>query len=121
MTLPPITPAMAFVFAVVAGALVLFATERVPVDVTAIGVMVALLVVEPLTALLADAGVLAGRLYVLHEPGDAVDPVAVGLSGFASPATPSIRWPWGSRALPPRRRSPSSRCSSSRRESSGPA
>ncbi|NLV09343.1 SLC13 family permease [Halomicrobium mukohataei] len=81
---------MAFVFAVVAGALVLFATERVPVDVTAIGVMVALLVVEPLTALLADAGLLAERLYVLHEPGDAVDPVAVGLSGFASPATITV-------------------------------
>ncbi|QGA81266.1 Di- and tricarboxylate transporter [Halomicrobium sp. LC1Hm] len=90
MTLPAITPAMAFVFAVVAGALVLFATERVPVDVTAIGVMVALLVVEPLTALLADAGLLAERLYVLHEPGDAVDPVAVGLSGFASPATITV-------------------------------
>ncbi|WP_372480814.1 SLC13 family permease [Halomicrobium sp. HM KBTZ05] len=81
---------MAFVFAVVAGALVLFATERVPVDVTAIGVMVALLVVEPLTALLADAGLLTERLYVLHEPGDAVDPVAVGLSGFASPATITV-------------------------------
>jgi di/tricarboxylate transporter len=90
VTLPPITPGMAFVFVVVAGALVLFATERVPVDVTAIGVMVALLVVEPLTALLADAGLLAGRLYVLHRPGDAIDPVAVGLSGFASSATITV-------------------------------
>lgn len=81
---------MAFVFAVVAGALVLFATERVPVDVTAIGVMVALLLVEPVTELLADVGLLTERLYVLHRPGDAVDPLTVGLSGFASTATITV-------------------------------
>ena len=81
---------MAFVFALVAGALVLFATERVPVDVTAIGVMVALLIAEPATALFVDLGLLDEPLYVLHRPGDGVDPVGVGLSGFASTATITV-------------------------------
>jgi len=81
---------MAFVFALVGGALVLFATERVPVDVTAIGVMVSLLLVEPVTTLLADLGLLVDPIAVLHTPGDAVDPVSVGLSGFASSATITV-------------------------------
>ncbi len=59
---------MALVFAIVVVALVLFATEPVPVDVTAIGVAVALMVLEPWTR---------------------VDPAA-GLSGFSSTATITV-------------------------------
>jgi len=47
---------MGVVFALVLAALALFATEPVPVDVTAIGVMVALLLVDPVTeALTGDS------------------------------------------------------------------
>ncbi|WP_254274357.1 SLC13 family permease [Haloarcula marina] len=81
---------MAFVFALVLVALVLFATEALPVDVTAIGVMVALLLVEPTTMGLAEAGLLAEPLYVLHQPGDGVSPLTRGLSGFASTATITV-------------------------------
>jgi di/tricarboxylate transporter len=81
---------MAFVFALVVASLVLFATEVVPVDVTAIGVMVALLLAEPVTVMLADAGLIAGPLYVLHQPGDGLSPVSQGLSGFASSATITV-------------------------------
>jgi len=81
----------AFVFAVILAALVLFATEPVPVDVTAIGLLVALLLVEPLTATAADLGLLTDRLYVLSAPGE---PIALaterGLSGFASSATLTV-------------------------------
>jgi len=48
-----LAPGVAVVFPVVVAALVLFVAERVPVDVTAIGVMVALMLVEPVTAWLA--------------------------------------------------------------------
>ena len=81
---------MAFVFTVILVALGLFATELVPVDVTAIGVMVALMVVEPATATLAEFGLLDGPLYVLHRPGDDVSPLTQGLSGFASTATITV-------------------------------
>jgi len=88
--LAAVTPEMAFVFALVVASLVLFATEVVPVDVTAIGVMVALLLAEPVTLMLADAGLIAGPLYVLHQPGDDISPVSQGLSGFASTATITV-------------------------------
>ncbi|WP_324665124.1 SLC13 family permease [Haloarcula sediminis] len=81
---------MAFVFALILAALVLFATELVPVDVTAIAVMVALLSAEPVTATFVDLGLLAEPLYVLHQPGDDVSPLAQGLSGFASTATITV-------------------------------
>jgi di/tricarboxylate transporter len=81
---------MAFVFALILVALVLFATELVPVDVTAIAVMVALLAIEPVTATFADVGLLDGPLYVLHQPGDDISPLAQGLSGFASTATITV-------------------------------
>ena len=90
MSLPPITPAMVFVFALILLALVLFATELVPVDVTAIAVMVALLAVEPVTATLVDLDLLAEPLYVLHQPGDDISPLTQGLSGFASTATITV-------------------------------
>ncbi|MFC6756783.1 MULTISPECIES: SLC13 family permease [Haloarcula] len=81
---------MAFVFALILAALVLFATELVPVDVTAIAVMVALLSVEPVTATFVDLNLLAEPLYVLHQPGDDISPLAQGLSGFASTATITV-------------------------------
>ncbi|WP_332900062.1 SLC13 family permease [Haladaptatus sp. CMSO5] len=56
------------VFAIILIALVLFATEPVPVDITAIGIMVALMVLGPLTGI---------------TPED-------GISGFASPATVTV-------------------------------
>ncbi|GGO03153.1 MULTISPECIES: SLC13 family permease [Haloarcula] len=81
---------MAFVFALILVALVLFATEALPVDVTAITLMVALMLVEPVTTTLVDAGLLAEPLYVLHQPGDGVSPLTQGLSGFASTATITV-------------------------------
>ncbi|HKL29158.1 MAG TPA: SLC13 family permease [Natrialbaceae archaeon] len=82
--MPPVTPEILFVFALVALALVLFATEPVPVDVTAIGLLVTLLLVDPVTAELAEAGLLASGLDVL------ADPTADGLAGFASTATLTV-------------------------------
>ncbi|MFB6184608.1 MAG: SLC13 family permease [Haloarculaceae archaeon] len=61
---------MAVVFAIIVVALALFAWEPVPVDVTALGVMVALMVLEPLTGI---------------EPT-----VNEGLAGFANPATITV-------------------------------
>ncbi|WP_276273914.1 SLC13 family permease [Haloarcula litorea] len=81
---------MAFVFALILAALALFATEALPVDVTAISVMVALMLVEPVTADLAAAGLLADPIYVLRRPGDGASPLALGLSGFASTATITV-------------------------------
>ncbi|WP_137683752.1 SLC13 family permease [Haloarcula mannanilytica] len=81
---------MLFVFAVIIAALVLFATEALPVDVTAIGVMVALMLAEPVTVLAADVGLLAEPVYVLHQPGDGISPLDRGLSGFASTATITV-------------------------------
>ncbi|NHN63190.1 SLC13 family permease [Haloarcula sp. JP-Z28] len=81
---------MLFVFAVIVAALVLFATEALPVDVTAIAVMVALMLAEPATTLAADAGLIAEPVYVLHQAGDGISPLDRGLSGFASTATITV-------------------------------
>ncbi|WP_375335548.1 SLC13 family permease [Halorussus sp. MSC15.2] len=63
-----LTPGIAIVFLVILVALVLFATEPVPIDITAIGIMVALMVLEPWTR---------------------VSPTE-GVSGFASSATITV-------------------------------
>ncbi|WP_336135910.1 SLC13 family permease [Natronomonas amylolytica] len=63
-----LTTGMLVVFAVILVALVLFVTEPVPIDITAIGVMVALIVLEPWTQV---------------SPAD-------GVSGFASSATITV-------------------------------
>jgi di/tricarboxylate transporter len=68
MTLPPVTTGMALTFGLVFVALALFVSERLPPDVTAIGVLVALAVLQPWTGV---------------TPADA-------LSGFASQATITI-------------------------------
>ena len=81
---------MLFVFAVIVAALVLFATEALPVDVTAIAVMVALMLAEPATTLAANVGLLADPVYVLHQAGDGISPLDRGLSGFASTATITV-------------------------------
>ncbi|MFC7114366.1 SLC13 family permease [Natronoarchaeum sp. GCM10025703] len=65
---PPLSVDMLVVFGIIALALVLFVWEPVPIDVTAIGVMVALIVLEPWTG---------------------VD-LAQGLSGFSSSATIAV-------------------------------
>ncbi|MDX1745185.1 MAG: SLC13 family permease, partial [Halobacteriales archaeon] len=68
---------MLVVFGVVIAALVLFATEPVPVDITAIGVMVALM--------------LAGPVSGLFYPDPLVDiSPELGVSGFSSPATITV-------------------------------
>ena len=90
VALPPITPAMVLVFALIVAALVLFATEPVPIDITAIGVMVALLLVEPLSAILASAGLLAEPLVVLSDPDAGISAAQRGLSGFANAATVTV-------------------------------
>jgi di/tricarboxylate transporter len=59
---------MLVVFAIIAAALVLFATEPVPIDITALGVMVTLMVLEPWTQIGPEAG----------------------LSGFANAATITV-------------------------------
>ncbi|MFC7081756.1 SLC13 family permease [Halorussus caseinilyticus] len=63
-----LTPGIVVVFAVILIALVLFATEPVPIDITAIGIMVALMILEPWTQVSA----------------------AEGVSGFASSATITV-------------------------------
>ena len=68
MALPEITAGMLVVFAIIAAALVLFATEPVPIDITALGVMVTLMVLEPWTQIGPEAG----------------------LSGFANAATITV-------------------------------
>jgi di/tricarboxylate transporter len=54
---PPLTTDMVVIFLVIAAALVLFVTEPVPIDVTAIGVLVALILLEPWTGVGAEEGV----------------------------------------------------------------
>ncbi|MFB6233822.1 MAG: SLC13 family permease [Halopenitus sp.] len=66
--MPPLTPAILLVFAIIAVALVLFVTEPLPIDVVAISVLFALVVLEPWTG---------------------VDP-ATGVSGFSSSATLTV-------------------------------
>jgi len=85
-----ITAGAAFVFLVILAALILFATEPVPVDITAIGVLVALLLVEPLSATAADLGLLADPLVVLSDPAEGLSVTDNGLSGFASSATLTV-------------------------------
>jgi len=85
-----ITAGAAFVFLVILAALILFATEPVPVDITAIGVLVALLLVEPLSATAADLGLLAEPLVVLSDPAEGLSVTDNGLSGFASSATLTV-------------------------------
>ena len=82
---------MLLVFALILLALVFFATEPVPVDVTAIGVLVALLLLDPTSELLASAGLIAEPLYVLRPVGgDLGAALDNGLSGFASTATVTV-------------------------------
>ena len=54
---PPLSPSMLVVFAVVAAALVLFVTEPVPIDIAALGVRVALVALEPRTGVDATTGI----------------------------------------------------------------
>ncbi len=65
---PDLTTGMLVVFGIIAVALVLFMTEVVPIDITAIGVLVALIILEPWTQI---------------EPQE-------GLMGFANPATITV-------------------------------
>ena len=57
MRLPPVTIGMLVVFAITFLAFVLFASEVVPVDVTALIVMVALMILEPWTRVSIEQGV----------------------------------------------------------------
>ncbi|MFC6952219.1 SLC13 family permease [Halorubellus litoreus] len=77
-----LTPEILVVFLVIAGALALFATEVVPVDITALGVVVALLVVSEGSQYLQSVGVIADSV-VLVTPQQ-------GISGFASTATITV-------------------------------
>ncbi|RLM88998.1 SLC13 family permease [Halobellus sp. Atlit-38R] len=80
----PIPPGVLAVFLVVLVALALFVTEPVPVDVTAIGVMVALLLIQPASAALATIGLLGDPIVLFADyPADA-------LSGFSSEATLTV-------------------------------
>jgi di/tricarboxylate transporter len=79
---------MLFVFAVVLAALVLFATEPVPPDITAVGVMVSLLAVTPATEALVVAGVLDAPINYFAGVGDGYP--AEALSGFANAATLTV-------------------------------
>jgi len=79
-----ITPDILAVFAVILVALAFFATEPVPVDVTAIGVMVSLMLIQPASEALASAGMLGAPIVLFESyPGDA-------LSGFANTATLTV-------------------------------
>jgi di/tricarboxylate transporter len=66
--IPPLTTEILLMFAIVGIALVLFVTEPVPIDITAIAVMFTLIVLEPWTGVDAETGV----------------------SGFASSATVTV-------------------------------
>ncbi|MFB6123999.1 MAG: SLC13 family permease [Haloferacaceae archaeon] len=68
MGLPPVTTGMLVVFGLIFVALVLFVTELIPTDITAIGILVSLAVLESFTEV----------------------PARDALSGFASPATITI-------------------------------
>ena len=77
-----VTPAVVVVCGLVVATLLLFVTEPFPPDVVALGVLVALLLVEPVTVPLADAGVLATPIELVS--------VEQGLSGFANAATLTV-------------------------------
>jgi di/tricarboxylate transporter len=81
---------MILVFLLIAAALVLFATEVVPVDITALGVLVTLLLVQPVTEQLVTLGLLADPIYVLALPGSERTALEEGLSGFANAATITV-------------------------------
>jgi di/tricarboxylate transporter len=65
-------------------ALVAFATEPVPVDITALGILVALLTVEPVTRQLVGLGLFSAPIVVFS------DVTTQGLSGFANAATLTV-------------------------------
>ena len=89
--MPAVTAGTVVVFVLILAALVLFATEPVPVDVTALTILVVLLLVDPVTQGLADAGLLAEPVYVLREVGEGLAAATNrGLSGFASSATITV-------------------------------
>jgi di/tricarboxylate transporter len=73
---------MVVVFAIILLALLFFATEPVPVDITAIGVMVALMLVPPVSGFLVSLGLLA-------TPIETITPEQ-GISGFSSAATVTV-------------------------------
>jgi di/tricarboxylate transporter len=77
-----ITPGIAIVFVVILLALVAFATEPVPVDITALAVMVTLMLVEPVTSQLAARGLVAAPVAMITPEQ--------GLSGFANAATITV-------------------------------
>ena len=79
-----VTPSIVFVSLLILLALVAFATEPVPVDITALGILVALLTVEPVTRQLVGVGLLASPIVVF------ADITAQGLSGFANAATLTV-------------------------------
>ncbi len=87
-----VPPAMAFVFALILVTLLLFAWEPVPVDITAIGVMVALLLAAALSQTAADWGLLDAPVLILRDSADQSIAVAMerGLSGFANAATITV-------------------------------
>ncbi|MFB6299275.1 MAG: SLC13 family permease [Halobacteriales archaeon] len=66
--IPPLTPEIVLIFVIIGLALVLFVTEPLPIDITAIAVLFTLVILEPWTG---------------------VDP-AMGVSGFSSPATITV-------------------------------
>ncbi|WP_331234869.1 SLC13 family permease [Natronorarus salvus] len=66
--LPPLTTEILVVFGIIAVALVLFVTEPIPIDVTAVAILVTLIVLEPWTQI---------------SPSD-------GVSGFSSSATITV-------------------------------
>ncbi|SEK90274.1 SLC13 family permease [Haloferax larsenii] len=79
-----ITPGIVVIFAIILLALLFFATEPVPVDVTAIGVMVTLMLVQPVSEALVSLGLLGAPIVFFESyPGDA-------LSGFANTATLTV-------------------------------
>ncbi|UVE51444.1 SLC13 family permease [Haloferax larsenii] len=79
-----ITPGIVVIFAIILLALLFFATEPVPVDVTAIGVMVTLMLVQPVSEALVSVGLLGAPIVFFESyPGDA-------LSGFANTATLTV-------------------------------
>ncbi|SDL96133.1 Di-and tricarboxylate transporter [Halogranum gelatinilyticum] len=73
---------MVVVFAVILLALLFFATEPVPVDITAIGIMVVLMMVPPVSGALASVG-------LLSAPIETITPDQ-GISGFANAATVTV-------------------------------
>jgi di/tricarboxylate transporter len=81
-----ITPSIVVVSAIIVLALVFFATEPVPVDVTALGVMVTLMLAQPASGWLVSAGLLAEPI-LLFDPEQYPQQA---LSGFSSTATLTV-------------------------------